>query len=198
MRLLTVQFFTSAFRRRPARHDSRPRGSSSSCPVVRFRWDLAENATAARDARRRIATALSGWGLQALIDEVQLAASELVSNAVRYGGAPIHLTLSHDHGCRAPEVRLEVSDGGRTPLRRSSASDDPLATGGRGLLIVAHLAAQWGVSTGDRGATVWCRFSAPAPAAGAGDHPPRVAPSPPPPTGPRHRRTRDASGLPAC
>ena len=70
-----------------------------------------------------------------------LVASELVSNAVRHGAAPITLFLERiDDGA----LRVEVCDAGDgiEPLRVDSGE---WTTTGRGLTIVAALARDWRV-----------------------------------------------------
>jgi DNA-binding transcriptional MerR regulator len=80
---------------------------------------------------------------------LRLVASELVSNAVRYGSGhqpiEIELVLSAEGG------RLRVAGGDRlriTRLRRKRQSS------GRGLEIVDALADRWTIETGPRGTTV--------------------------------------------
>lgn len=71
---------------------------------------------------------------------VVLLASELVTNAVRHGAAPIVLRLQH----WGANVRVEVRDGGDTFRPASVASWDLTAEGGRGLALVEALATSWG------------------------------------------------------
>jgi len=83
-------------------------------------------------------------------DTLRLLVSEVVTNAVRHGGAqePVELHLTWNS-----EVRVEVSDHGHgfTPVPRVGALDEP---GGFGLFLVGRLADRWGVETDD-GTTVW-------------------------------------------
>ncbi|MFJ8000212.1 ATP-binding protein [Streptomyces sp. NPDC096310] len=98
---------------------------------------------------------------------VELAVSELVTNAVRHGvcvcgctrGA-VTLTLlrSPDGRC----LRVEVADPSRTPPRWPTGigTVDAEAAEGRGLLLVTALASDWGDHTGPaRGKVVWCEFA---------------------------------------
>ena len=65
--------------------------------------------------------------------------SELVTNAVRHGQGSVVLTVT----VTADLLHVEVSDEDpRLPRSRRTPSDDGL--GGRGLLIVAALATDWG------------------------------------------------------
>ncbi len=79
-----------------------------------------------------------------------LMASELAVNAVRHGTAPAELTLT------AVEGSLRISVRGTSPTGdpHVEAVDD-LATSGRGLAIVASLAADWGWSRDGDQVTVW-------------------------------------------
>jgi anti-sigma regulatory factor (Ser/Thr protein kinase) len=78
----------------------------------------------------------------------ELIVSELVTNAIRYGNAPIPLRL-----IRADALSCEVSDGSSTAphLRRARVFDE----GGRGLLLVAQVAERWGSRQTTAGKTIW-------------------------------------------
>lgn len=109
---------------------------------------LPESAGAARHAAERfLASASHADPLPTL----GLLVSELVTNAVLHAGTRCTLRLSVPrHGV----VRAEVSDAGHgTP----AVADDNSADGcGNGLLLVASLAACWGVEPASpTGKTVW-------------------------------------------
>uniref|UniRef100_UPI000ABD0FB1 ATP-binding protein n=1 Tax=Streptomyces scabiei TaxID=1930 RepID=UPI000ABD0FB1 len=91
---------------------------------------------------------LATWGLAELGFATELIVSELVTNAVRYGDAPIQLRL-----IRADTLICEVSDGSGTAphLRRARVFDE----GGRGLLLVAQVAERWGSRQTSVGKTIW-------------------------------------------
>ena len=78
--------------------------------------------------------------------------SELVTNAVRYGHAPIVLTIT-----ASPErLHVEVGDeNAAMPRSGLPPTDDGL--GGRGLLIVSALSTDWGSrrSPARHGKAVW-------------------------------------------
>ncbi|MER6348777.1 ATP-binding protein [Streptomyces sp. NPDC001595] len=108
-------------------------------------------------ARRRVRDHLAAWGHgpddPALTDAVLLV-SELATNAVRHGPRAegefeVVVTALADGACL-----VEVSDEGRAaPRPRSPGPDDEA---GRGLHLVEHIAAAWGVwSRGRDGKTVW-------------------------------------------
>ena len=95
----------------------------------------------------------------AVTEDVLLVVSELVTNAVRHGGTAIELVLSLRPDC----VRVAVSDSGTAlPVVAAGqpAIDRPT---GRGLLIVAATARDWGVERGvtHPGKTVWAEVARP-------------------------------------
>jgi anti-sigma regulatory factor (Ser/Thr protein kinase) len=107
---------------------------------------------AAAEARRAVATLPLPERRR---DTLSLIASELVTNSVLHAGVTAQdlLDLHVDHG--GPQVRIAVHDGG--PGFTPPGSDaDPLAVGGRGLVIAAALSDSWGVDCDERGCTVWC------------------------------------------
>lgn len=77
------------------------------------------------------------------VSRVVLAIGEAVSNALEHGppaGGPVRLAFDGD----PRQVVVRVADGGEGPATQRLADarlpNDPLATGGRGLYIQAHLA----------------------------------------------------------
>ncbi len=68
-------------------------------------WSLPANGSAAGTARRLVHAQLERWSLSELTDVTELVVSELVGNALRYGGGATGLRLlRHDRLC------VEVSD----------------------------------------------------------------------------------------
>ncbi|MET8676119.1 ATP-binding protein [Streptomyces sp. NPDC004647] len=104
---------------------------------------------------RRIGAAkLRHWGLPCLVESAELLISELVTNALRYGtGSEVafRFLLAMD------VLVIEVGDG--SPGRPRVNEADPDKESGRGMLIVASVAATWGVSTD--GTTTWCTLTIP-------------------------------------
>jgi len=87
-----------------------------------------------------------------LLEIALLLTSELVTNAVKYGGD--HIVLSVDDG--AELFRVEVHDDG--PLAPRLGAAESHALGGRGLLLVESLAHEWGTTRSrgqDTGKGVW-------------------------------------------
>jgi anti-sigma regulatory factor (Ser/Thr protein kinase) len=116
---------------------------------------------AARTARDCLGPACAGWPAS-VVDVARLLTSELVTNAVRHGDAPVWLGVR----CDAEVLRVEVGDSSPVLPDAPAGPPEPAADGGRGLLIVAELAKDWGATpAADRpGKTVWFELRAsPAP-----------------------------------
>lgn len=101
-------------------------------------------------ARHFIDSILSGWGLGELVWTATLVISELAANAALHAhSVDFHIRVS----TQVDGVRLEVADESRRPPQQRRYSAE--ATTGRGLWLVAELAAEWGVVTEPGGKTVW-------------------------------------------
>jgi anti-sigma regulatory factor (Ser/Thr protein kinase) len=117
-------------------------------------WDVAANAAAVSRVRSESVRRLVSWGLEEAAFVTELVVSELVTNAIRYGGSPIQLRLIHDQ-----VLTCEVSDANSAAphLRRARVFDE----GGRGLLLVAQLTQRWGTRQTSTGKTIWCEQALP-------------------------------------
>jgi len=117
-------------------------------------WELPPDPAAVAQARRTAGEQVMDWGLGELAFATELIVSELVTNAIRYGGVPIRLRL-----IRHDTLICEVSDGSSTAphLRRALAFDE----GGRGLLLVAQVADRWGSRQTPTGKTIWAEQALP-------------------------------------
>jgi anti-sigma regulatory factor (Ser/Thr protein kinase) len=105
-------------------------------------------------ARRFTADAVDRLGAGCAAECAQLLVSELATNVVVHASTPMRLSVHKpDH-----KVRVEVRDDDPHPPR--DADGDPLAPGGRGLLLVEALAQAWGVNRNERGKTVWFELPA--------------------------------------
>lgn len=144
------------------------------------------SASAARAAMR---WCFVDWQLEALVGDMEVAVTELVTNALRHARTPLEVSLSSE----SRMVEAAVFDGSPvfpTPRPRRVDLDADIAealaverelglvledndprwdvgaagpvTGGRGLLLVAALAAEWGVSPLSDGKAVWVRTPVPA------------------------------------
>lgn len=110
------------------------------------------------ETARRVRGRLRAWSEEVALgppaaDHLVLVASELVTNVVRHcdGGVVVSVARK-DH-----DVLLEVGDGSPAiPHRATHLS--PLATGGRGLVIVEALARSWGAGAAGSGKVVWARL----------------------------------------
>lgn len=98
--------------------------------------ELAQDRRAAGQARRAARDVLVAWCLSGLVDAVVLAASELVTNAVRHGRPPVRMELQRQEN----QVRLDVHDGNPTEPPTAPADADDVAESGRGMGIVQAVA----------------------------------------------------------
>src|SRR4051794_28055356 len=89
-----------------------------------------------------------------LVQDAALATSELVTNALLHGKAPVDLRMRIE----GPEVMIEVRDEATYQPRKLRPGDED--EHGRGLQIVAALAARWGTRPTEHGKAVWCILSA--------------------------------------
>jgi anti-sigma regulatory factor (Ser/Thr protein kinase) len=94
-------------------------------------------------ARRFVHDALSGHLTSARLDDVVLATSELVTNAVLHAGTPLTVVVDADEDGGAYRwVRVSVADGDPDPPVLQPADTEAIT--GRGLLIVEALCERWG------------------------------------------------------
>ncbi|MEY9895536.1 PAS domain-containing protein/anti-sigma regulatory factor (Ser/Thr protein kinase) [Catenulispora sp. MAP5-51] len=118
--------------------------------------DVPSDPAAVADIRAWCLAALDEWGLDELAFATELALSELVTNAIRYGSEPVRVRLLRDRS-----LILEVSDGSNTsPHLTYAASTDE---GGRGLFMVAQLTQRWGTRYTPQGKIIWAEQAMPAP-----------------------------------
>ncbi|MET9886540.1 SpoIIE family protein phosphatase [Streptomyces sp. NPDC006430] len=109
------------------------------------------------EARYALRQALRDWGMPELADDVELAAGELLVNALLHtdGGAVLTMEVLPEPVRR---IRLWVKDRSSVWPRRRTPGE--AATTGRGLLLVDALASHWGVESRGDGKAVWCEFDA--------------------------------------
>jgi hypothetical protein len=141
----TLRAFGGRPLRRPGLAAARvaARGSMREAPSLICALPAAARAVPA--ARRMVAAALSAWGVTAeVIADAELIASELTTNAVVHGAAPIELRLyqigdslavavadAHDDTPERVSIRGVPTRGGEQPLS---------------LRVVAGVAAAWSIS----------------------------------------------------
>ncbi|MFJ2414731.1 ATP-binding protein [Streptomyces brevispora] len=128
-------------------HDNGPRSRS----VLPF-----EAVPAAVGGLRRVARGqLEQWGLPALVEEVELAVSELAANVIKHVGSGVAATLVLEMS--GDRLRIELHDKSfHVPVLNSAACDDEC---GRGLHLLAGMAVDWGTLLTATGKAVWCELS---------------------------------------
>lgn len=115
-------------------------------------WDVPSDPSEVGVVRGLAAEQLTRWGLAELVFTTELILSELVTNALRYGTAPVRVRLLHDR-----KLTCEVWDASSTaPHLRYAASTDE---GGRGLFLVAQLSEHWGTRYTPEGKVIWAEQS---------------------------------------
>jgi anti-sigma regulatory factor (Ser/Thr protein kinase) len=136
-------------------------------PLDRPAEPIAPGPRGAAQARRWVVDACLEIGRQDLRENAELAMSEVVTNAILHGKAPVTVRLrgTRDH------PRVEVRDA--SPEQPAFTSDDvandfvdDLPTFGRGLAIVASFSEAWGAEKDGDGKLVWF-----VPSASTPDHP---------------------------
>jgi anti-sigma regulatory factor (Ser/Thr protein kinase) len=121
----------------------------------RLTLDLPRHLSAESIARRELARWFKRRACDVLVDDVQLVASELVTNAVRHGVGAIRL----DAQSTRDTVSMQIHDRGAgfaVARRRRQTS---------GLAMVDAVCERWGVGPG--ATNVWCELRRGARAAGA-------------------------------
>ncbi|WP_461082143.1 SpoIIE family protein phosphatase [Streptomyces deserti] len=111
-------------------------------------WPVPPDPAAVGEVRAAVTRKLAEWGLDELSFTTELILSELVTNALRYGGDPIHVRVLRDRN-----LICEVFDSSSTSphLRYATMTDE----GGRGLFLVAQLADRWGTRYLPAGKVIW-------------------------------------------
>ncbi|HBF81428.1 MAG TPA: protein phosphatase [Streptomyces sp.] len=126
-------------------------------PGGRLQQHVAQNdPEALTSCRHMIRAAVRAWGAKERADEVELAADELVTNALMHtdGGAIVTIRI-----LAGPErrLRVDVEDRSSALPRRRDAGESGVS--GRGLMLVDLLADVWGVEARGGGKCVWCEFA---------------------------------------
>src|SRR5215831_1629047 len=88
------------------------------------------------------------------VDTLLLVLSELVTNAVQHGDAPIGIRIDCDAGC----VRIEVSDSLANSEAVAPRQVELDGTGGMGLRIIDSVCLGWGAKDNGVGKTVWAEL----------------------------------------
>ncbi|MEV4335030.1 SpoIIE family protein phosphatase [Streptomyces sp. NPDC049597] len=113
---------------------------------------------ALRSSRHMVRAAVRAWGAHERADEVELAADELITNALMHtdGGAVVTVRVLSGVERR---LRVEVEDRSSALPRRRDAGETGVS--GRGLMLVDRLSESWGVESRGSGKCVWCEFLIP-------------------------------------
>jgi anti-sigma regulatory factor (Ser/Thr protein kinase) len=105
---------------------------------------------------RRLSSVLADRdGYDDAVSDAAVIASELVTNAVIAGSSMIELSIGLQDSC----VRIEVCDDAAGAV--VPAHPEPTDVKGRGLVIVAALAQDWGVQTDHGTKQVWAEVPIP-------------------------------------
>jgi hypothetical protein len=150
--------------------------------------ELPHEPKSASVARAFLRDCFTDWGLMELYDDAALALTELVANAVMHAATPLVVAISceggmveiavHDGNPSMPAIRphrTDIEGDIRQALAAEAAAaefiderdprvyvgDAGSLAGGRGLLLVDALSAQWGVSPLSDGKAVWVRTPVP-------------------------------------
>ena len=107
---------------------------------------VAEAAPACRVQLRRL---LAGTPLEQRLDDGELALTELVTNAVLHGRAPLTVVLD----LTGSRLRVEVRDG--SPVSPTFSLLDPTAVTGRGLMLLSAVTDAWGLDPLPDGKSIW-------------------------------------------
>lgn len=110
-------------------------------------------ASSASGARHLARDACRQWNRPDVAETVELLATELVANAIRYAQAPIDVRLI----ATPCGIRVEVSDD--SPRRPVQQNPDQLAESGRGLWLIDAMADRWGVDAHTAGKRVWAEIT---------------------------------------
>ena len=105
--------------------------------------------------RRFVRDVLTPWGDDEFVENAEIIASELATNAVKHARSPFRVALAPS----ADTIRISVRDASFAPPVR--LHPDGVLVGGRGVQLVAALARDWGVRDEADGKTVWAELARP-------------------------------------
>ncbi|MFJ9407743.1 SpoIIE family protein phosphatase [Streptomyces sp. NPDC101393] len=134
-----------------------PHPGTASSPRLRLHVHQADP-SGASEVRTSLRRTLDQWRVGDVTHDVEVAASELIANALTHteSGALVSVELLPGAPRR---IRLEVEDrSSQWPRRRSPGET---ATSGRGLMLVEALADRWGAEPRGSGKALWCEFDVP-------------------------------------
>lgn len=110
---------------------------------------------AAGQARRIVHLALGEWNHRECLDDALLIASELATNAVRYGAAPITLHVTLDTAIGRLCIAVEDAHPSDLPYPKVLTQTEP---SGRGMHLISATSSRWGWDRGRSSKTVWAEI----------------------------------------
>jgi anti-sigma regulatory factor (Ser/Thr protein kinase) len=110
---------------------------------------------ALREVRYFVRGALTPWLADNEIEDAEIIASELATNAVKHARSPFRVALARS----SDAIRISVRDASFAPPVR--LTPDGLLVGGRGVQLVAALSRAWGICDEVDGKTVWAEIERP-------------------------------------
>ncbi|MBB1255790.1 ATP-binding protein [Streptomyces alkaliterrae] len=137
---------------------SEPRRRTASTPVhcaqpLLHDFTVPEKDPAAvPEARRLLLSVVSAWELPLTAEtlhDLELLSGEAIANAVLHTTEPCSVRVRWTGAL----LRVEVTDA--APERPAQPDQEPYAENGRGLLLIASLAADWGCARTATGKTIW-------------------------------------------
>jgi anti-sigma regulatory factor (Ser/Thr protein kinase) len=105
-------------------------------------------------ARRAVRAFCAANAIDDLVDDAELLASEVMTNACRMASGPVTMFLVVDDG----SLLVIISDDCVDRLPATAALSGPLAESGRGLFVLDNLASAWGATATSTGKNVWFRL----------------------------------------
>jgi anti-anti-sigma regulatory factor/anti-sigma regulatory factor (Ser/Thr protein kinase) len=115
-----------------------------------FRLRLMPTPTALAAARQLVGDACTGWHVEQVRADAELAITELVANVVRHARSPMEVGTTY----RDNFLHLSVRDGNvRKPIR--TLADPETGEGGRGLILLDAITSAWGCTPLPDGKVVW-------------------------------------------
>lgn len=124
-------------------------------PPREARMHLEPVAAAVPAARSLLRRLLTSWRMPELLDgDVELLATELLTNGTLHAQTPMTVIIGYDGAC----VRFEVHD--QMPILPTPEEPLPEAERGRGLWLVATLADRWGMEPSAAGKRIWFELAA--------------------------------------
>jgi anti-sigma regulatory factor (Ser/Thr protein kinase) len=106
------------------------------------------------EARRAVRAFCAEHAIVDVVDDAELLASEVMTNACRIAKGPVTMFLVADDGA----LVVIVSDDNVDRLPAVPALSGPMAESGRGLFVLDHLAGAWGSTTSCGRKNVWFRL----------------------------------------